>query len=147
MKRTKVTDSQEFAFPSDQIFRLLVDFSRYPEWWPKELKVEVLKVSPSWVGSRIKIQPYGSWFVCEVISLIPNQEMLMHYVDGLHRGTGLWKLEEIPIGTRLNYTVDLEPQGVVPRLLSHVMDFAAWHSRGMQGVFSGLQKEVSGSRP
>ncbi|MBV9748020.1 MAG: hypothetical protein JO157_04315 [Acetobacteraceae bacterium] len=43
----------------------------------------------------------------------------------------------------MTYAVSLVPYGLVAKTLSHVVDFAALHSRQMQGVFSGLAQLFS----
>ncbi len=94
-------------------------------------------------GSRFEVRPRGGSFVCEVVALLDQHELHIRYVDGLHRGTGVWTLRPLENGTQVCYQIDLEPQGFVPRLLSNVIDFASIHSKGMEKVFDGLQQWLS----
>lgn len=91
------------------------------------------------MGSQFEIRPRGSWFICEVAQVVLGREILIEYVDGVHRGTGYWTLEKVDNGTRACYQIDLEPQGWIPRLLSNWMGSGKMHSRSMAKVFDGLE--------
>jgi putative intracellular protease/amidase len=49
-----------------EVYAALLDFDSYPRWWPAQLRVRVLKVTPARVGSRIEIRPRGGQFICEI---------------------------------------------------------------------------------
>jgi hypothetical protein len=95
-------------------------------------------------GSRLEVHPHHSLLVCEVTRVVANSEIHIRYVQGVQRGTGVWTFEPSDEGTRLCYRVELEPQGWIPRLLSHFVDFTAMHSRLMEKVFDGLEKWLLG---
>ena len=110
-------------FDVAEVYAALLDCDRYPRWWPAQLRVRVLNSTPDRVGSRIEIRPRGGWFTCEVRQVVPDKEILIEYVEGVHRGTGRWTFERLAGGTRACYQIDLEPRGWLPRLLSNWMDF------------------------
>jgi uncharacterized protein YndB with AHSA1/START domain len=139
MKRTQVTDCRTLPFDRATVYATLVDFANYPRWWPPELRLRVLQTTPALLGSQFEVRPRGGSFICEVAQVIPEQELLIRYADGLHRGTGRWTFERQGNRTRLCYQIDLEPQGWLPRLLSNFMDFAGMHSRGMERLFDALE--------
>lgn len=143
MRRTQVTDCRVLPFAVPRVYTALIAFADYTEWWPAELRLKILNVAPDHIGSRFEVRPRGGSFVCEVVGLVEDTEVQIRYVDGLHRGTGLWTLKPHELGTQLCYKIDLEPQGCVPRLLSNVMNFAAIHSKGMEKLFDGLQHWLS----
>ncbi|MFO0999463.1 MAG: SRPBCC family protein [Planctomycetaceae bacterium] len=143
MRRTQITDCRVLPFAASHVYAALIDFAHYTEWWPAELRLQVVYVAADYMGSRFEVRPRGGSFVCEVVGLVKEKEVQIRYVDGLHRGTGLWTLKPHEHGTQLCYQIDLEPQGCVPRLLSNVMNFAAIHSRGMEKLFDGLQHWLS----
>ena len=145
MRRTQVMDCRVFSFDAACVYAALIDFGSYPKWWPSELRLKVLRVTNDLTGSRFEMRPRGGSFVCDVVALDDQRELQIRYVDGLHRGTGLWTLRPHKHGTLVCYQIDLEPQGFVPRLLSNVIDFASIHSRGMEKVFDGLQQWLSKS--
>lgn len=139
MRRTQATDCRTVPFGVSRVFAALLDFNSYPRWWPAELRVRVLNVTSERVGSRIEIRPQGGWFICEIGQVIPDQEIVIQYVEGVHRGTGLWTFEKLADSTRACYQIDLESQGWLPRLLSNWMDFGKIHSRSMAKVFDSLE--------
>jgi ribosome-associated toxin RatA of RatAB toxin-antitoxin module len=143
VRRTRATDCRILPFPVGQVGAGLLDFASYPRWWPAQLRIRVLRTTPDHVGSRIEVRPRGGWFICEIAQVIPNREILIHYVDGVHRGTGRWTVEPVDGGTRVCYQIDLEPHGSLPRLLSHALNFARLHSRMMVKVFDGLEHWLS----
>ena len=125
------------------------DSSPTPGWevkGPAQLRVRVLKATTGRVGSPIEVRPRGGWFVCEVSQVIPDKEIRIQYIEGVHRGTGRWTLEKVAEGTRVCYQIDLEPQGWLPRLLLQFLDLARIHSRSMEKVFDGLEKWLKGHR-
>ncbi len=140
MRRTQATDCRTLPFDVAQIYTALLDLESYPRWWPAQLRVRVLKATAERVGSRIEVRPRGGWFVCEIGQIIPDKEILIQYIEGVHRGTGRWTLEKVDEGIRVCYQIDLEPQGWLPRLLSQFLDFARIHSWSMEKVFDGLEK-------
>jgi ribosome-associated toxin RatA of RatAB toxin-antitoxin module len=150
MRHTQATDCRSLSFDVAVVIAALLDFESYPRWWPAQLRVRVLQVMPDHVGSRIEIRPFGGRFICEIGQVVPNQEILIRYVEGVHRGEGRWTFEKLAEGTRACYQIDLEPQGWLPRLLSNWMDFGKMHSRSMEQVFDGLEgwlRERKGSPP
>jgi putative intracellular protease/amidase/ribosome-associated toxin RatA of RatAB toxin-antitoxin module len=138
MRRTKAGDCRTLPFNVAQVYAALLAFESYPRWWPAQLRVRVLKVAPDGAGSRVEVRPRGGRFICEVGQVIPDREILIEYVEGVHRGTGRWTFEKLAEGSRACYRIDLEPQGWLPRLLSNWMNFGKMHSRSMAKVFDGL---------
>jgi uncharacterized protein YndB with AHSA1/START domain len=139
MRRTQATDCWTLPFGVAEVFAALLDFENYPRWWPAQLRMRALHVTPNRVGSRIEVRPRGGRFICEIGQIVPDQEILIRYVEGVHQGTGRWTFERVAGGTRACYQIDLEPQGFLPRLLSHCMDFGKMHSQSMAKVFDGLE--------
>jgi ribosome-associated toxin RatA of RatAB toxin-antitoxin module len=138
VRRTQTTDCRILRFDLGQAFAALLDLDYYARWWPSQLRIRVLKTTPNHVGSRIEVCPRGGWFTCEISQVIPEREIEIRYVDGVHRGTGRWTFEPVAGGTQVCYRIDLEPHGRLPRLLSHVLNFAKLHSGMMEKVFDGL---------
>jgi uncharacterized protein YndB with AHSA1/START domain len=139
MRRTKADDSRTLPFPPERVWTVLADFASYTLWWPAEVRLRVLDVTPGLVGSRFEVRPLGGSFACEVESCRPGRQMVVAYVEGVHRGKGVWNLEATEGGTLVRYAVDLEPHGWLVRLLSNVLDFGKLHSRAMERVFAGLE--------
>ena len=146
MRRSQTTDCRTLPFDVAVVFAALLDCKNYPRWWPEQLRVRVLRFTQDGVGSRIEIRPRGSRFICEIVQAVPNREIVIEYVEGVHKGTGRWTFEKLAEGTLVCYQIDLEPQGWLPRLLSNLMDFGKMHSRSMEKVFAGLESWLRGRR-
>jgi uncharacterized protein YndB with AHSA1/START domain len=142
MRRTRAIDCRTLPFDRIRVFAALVDFENYPTWWPAELHLCVLRTTPEFVGSRFEVHPHGGRFVCEVARIVHLREMVIHYVEGVHRGTGIWTLEPKDSGVVICYRIDLEPQGWLPRLLSDWLDFGRMHSQAMGRLFDGLEARL-----
>jgi ribosome-associated toxin RatA of RatAB toxin-antitoxin module len=138
MKRTQATDCLTLPFDVAVLVAAVLDCERYHRWWPAQLRVQILRVTPDRVGSQIEIQPRGGRFVCEIARVAPDREIEIEYVEGVHRGKGRWTFERLGDGTRACYQIDLAPQGWLPRLLSNWMDVGDMHSRSMAKVFDGM---------
>lgn len=87
--------------PRQQVWQVLTDFDRYPEWNPfvQSLTGEVQE------GKQIKIQLPGMKFQPTVLAFRQNEELrwLGHlWVKGIFDGEHFFQLEELPNGqTRL----------------------------------------------
>ncbi len=146
MRRIRANDCRTLPFSAEQVREAVLDFDNYHRWWPRKLRMQVLRNTPNHLGSQIEVRPTGGWFVCE-IAAVAEQQIVIDYVAGLHRGRGVWSFEKTAEGVRVCYEIDLEPQGWLPRLLSHVMDFGRMHSNQMEQVFDGLERWLSDSEP
>jgi ribosome-associated toxin RatA of RatAB toxin-antitoxin module len=146
VRRTHATDCRNLPFDLAEVFAAVLDFDSYPRWWPAQLRVRVLRVTPDRVGSRVEIRPRGGRFVCVIARIAPDREIEMEYVEGVHRGSGRWTFGRAAEGTRACYEIDLEPQGWLLRLLSDFLDFGKLHSRSMEKVFDGLEGWLRATR-
>lgn len=146
MRRTRANDCRFLPFESARVFAALLDFDSYSLWWPAEFHVRALRSAAEHVGSRIEVRPWGGRFVCEIAEVVHDREIRIAYVDGVHRGTGVWTLEKLPEGTRACYRIDLVPHGWLVRLLSNLLDFGKMHSRSMAQVFDGLEDWLRNGR-
>jgi hypothetical protein len=71
----------------------------------------VLKTTQDAVGSRIEIRPRGGRFICEIAEVVPNREIRIEYVEGVHRGTGCWTFEKRTEDIRACYQIELDREG------------------------------------
>ena len=146
MRRTQATDCRTLQFDVAVVFAAVLDCESYPRWWPAQLRVRVLRVTPGRVGSQIEIRPRGGRFVCEIARVDPDREIEIEYVKDVHRGQGRWTFERLGDGTRAYYQIDLEPQGWLPGVLSNWMDLGKMHSRSVGKVFDGLEEWLNARR-
>jgi uncharacterized protein YndB with AHSA1/START domain len=143
MRPIHTADSVFVPAPPERVLPALLAVERYTLWWPAALRVRAVSPPPHGLGSLVEIRALGSRFRCRIAAVEPPSRLTLEYVAGLHRGHGSWTLEPQQEGTKATYAVDLVPNGLRAKVLSHVMDFAALHSRQMQRVFGGLARHLS----
>ena len=137
-RRIQAEDMVDVAGSPDAVFAVLWDVARYPDWWPAALRVRHIG------GGEVEVRPRASRFRCRLGDAEPPYWLTVQYVDGPQRGEGIWTLQALPHGaTRVCYRIDLEPHGLIARLLSYAMDFAAIHSRQMRPVLAALARRVA----
>ena len=145
MRPTRASDTNFIPAPPDRIFALLLAVDRYADWWPEDTGIEVLSPPPYGVGSVVAIRLANTrgGFRCRIAAAEAPRQVAVDYIEGVHRGQGVWTLAPQDGGTQVTYRVDLKPRGLMVGLLSHVMDFAALHSRLMREVLDGLERAAS----
>lgn len=143
MRRTRAEDRCFVPAPRERVFALLLAVDRYAEWWPRSFRPIVLTPPPHGLGSLVQATVAGSKIACRIASADAPFRVGVEYIAGPHRGRGEWILTPRNGGTDAVYAFDAEPHGPAARLLSHVVDFAAIHSRHMKGVLEGLARAAA----
>jgi ribosome-associated toxin RatA of RatAB toxin-antitoxin module len=143
MATVQVTDSAFIPQNPALVWNVLIDFDSYAQWWPRSVRIRVLKTTPELIGSQFEVRPFGrKGFVCEVESVDPGLELQLQYLDGTYAGTGVWSIEPLEEGCRVSYAVDLEIVDRLTSALSHVVNLGAIHSRLVRKIFAGLGSHV-----
>lgn len=148
MRPTRAADRRLIPATPDRLFPHLLAVDRYADWWPGEIGVEVLTPPPHGVGSvvAIKLAQSGGGFRCRIVDAAAPGRVVVDYIEGAHRGEGVWTLEPQDGGTLVTYRVDLRPRGLMVGLLSHVMDFGKLHSQLMADVLQGLERAATNEK-
>lgn len=134
-------DCRDYQYSPETIFKVLADAPGYAKWWPFDVKVKVLKQSLSGVDSKIEVWASGGWFRCKVTSLDAPYRVGIQYYDGVVSGNSDWRIETLSNGlTRVSYSIDLEPHGVVARVLSNVINFSTIHSVQFRRILRALDR-------
>jgi ribosome-associated toxin RatA of RatAB toxin-antitoxin module len=144
MRRIISTDSGRINHSAEKVFSAVADVMVYNNWWSKRVKVEVLESNADFIGSKVEIRASGGWFRCEIVSVNKPFEVRVFYYAGVQKGEGIWTI--IPAGDSgavLTYSINLEPNGFMPRLLSNFLNFSKIHSNAMKEMFTGLDKYLS----
>jgi uncharacterized protein YndB with AHSA1/START domain len=127
------------------VWQVLTDFARYPDWWPRNIRISPAGAPADLVGTDLRIQPRGGpAFRCRLERLVPEAELVFRYHDGPYRGTGVWRLERTATGTRVSYQADLVSDHWLLRFFSRLTDLGGAHSRLMKPVLAGLRRAVAG---
>ena len=144
MPHIKAQDEIVIKATVKDVWKVLVDFQHYQDWWPKYVNLKILKLSEAIVGTKFKANPLGGKsFACRVISIIPNQEIKLEYIDGIYRGSGYWNLESKEGLVNVSYIVDLEIVNKSIALLSKLISISKIQSLIFKNILKGLDKQIT----
>ena len=145
--RITATDEVHITATPAAVYRVLVDFERYAEWWPPTVRASAVSVTPQVEGSELEIQPRGGpAFRCRVEQALPGQLLALRYLTGPYEGVGIWTLKPVDGGTQVLYSIDLTSEHRLLRFLARFTNLGRSHSRLMRPVLAGLKRVVVGRR-
>jgi ribosome-associated toxin RatA of RatAB toxin-antitoxin module len=144
MKRIIACDCQEYPYSPEVIYQVLADIPGYKDWWPWGITVKVIKKTSEGLDSKIEVWASGGWFRCKTTSLNPPNRVNIDYYAGVVSGESYWSIEALGNGmTKVGYTIDLEPYGVIPRMLSNIINISKLHSLQFKRVLSSLHRYLN----
>ncbi|MCU0373086.1 MAG: SRPBCC family protein [Ignavibacteria bacterium] len=144
MRRIISTDTCRFNHGAEKVFYAVADVTGYKNWWSKNVKVLVLESNVNFIGSKVEVSASGGRFRCEIVSVKKPFEVRVRYYAGVQKGEGNWTIiPESDSVTGLTYSIDLEPNGFIPRFLSNFINYSKIHSNAMKEMFTGLDKYLS----
>jgi ribosome-associated toxin RatA of RatAB toxin-antitoxin module len=139
MKKIISADTCILKYEPELIFDAISDVTVYDKWWSKNVKIKVLQYNDNRIGSKVEVHALGGWFRCEIVSTSPPNEVRIKYYEGVQKGLGIWTIEKTGDNKSiLTYSIDLEPVGLFPGFLSHIMNFSKIHSKRMEEMFESL---------
>lgn len=139
----QTADSVILPLPPEAIWPVLIDISRYPQWWPNALFTRAIPSPSGLIGSELHIRPMGiRRFICRVIAADQPHTIDLEYVGDFITGQGQWVLVPEGQGTRVNYVIDVVIHGSLAALAARLIDFKAVHSSSMRGIFKGLHAQL-----
>jgi ribosome-associated toxin RatA of RatAB toxin-antitoxin module len=148
MRRIKATDYREYPFSPELIYETLKDVSGYKNWWPKGVKVKVLEETLNGLDSKIEVWASGGWFRCKTTAFNPPNRVNIQYYAGVVKGESYWSIELLENGmTKVGYIIDLEPHGILPRLVSNVINISTIHSLQFKRVLRNLHIHLKSIQP
>lgn len=145
MRQTPIHAVDHIPLPLSptEIWPVLADISRYPQWWPKLLRVRVMQSTPALIGSELELRPLGAKrFSCQVVSFVAPERIDLEYRGGVIEGTAKWRLEPAGQGTRVSYAIDVLAKGRLVALVGRILDLNTMHSLSMQAIFRNLRREL-----
>ena len=143
--RIRATDTILIAAAPREVWRVLTDFTRYPAWWPDNVRVRAGDIPPGLVGTELDIRPKGGpGFRCRLEQLREEEELVFRYHAGPYQGTGAWRLTWTGSGTQVTYLTDLTSEHWLLRFFGRLTDLGRAHSRLMRPVLAGLRRAVTG---
>jgi len=139
----QIADETIIPLSPAEVWRVLADITRYPEWWPRALFVRLLNANPELTGTVFSIRPYG-WrsFRCRVVSFEEPVRICLQYEGQYMGGIAEWRLEPAGQGTRVIYDMDAEVNDLLVTLVGTVIDLKSIHSYSMRGIFRNLKRQL-----
>lgn len=139
MQHLAAKDCQVYAYSSDKIYEVLSDIPGYAKWWPWGVRVKVIEQSPDRVGDKIEVWASGGWFRCRVSALQPSKRVEINYYEGVVVGQTYWTITPLLDGrTKVCYAIDLDLNGLFPKLIGVVINFSTIHSFQFRRVLASL---------
>ncbi len=119
-----ITNSVEIERPVDDVFQYVADLENAPSWNEAIAKTTNITAGPVRVGTKYRQyrdSPKPVAEVLEVITFRPNErlEVVGRLADNPAHVTYLF--EETEAGTRLINDIELEPEGVLLRLVTPLL--------------------------
>lgn len=144
MMQIKAHDEIKLKASVEDVWKVLTDIPNYQHWWPRVVNLQVVKINEEIIGTEFQASPLGGKsFSCKVIHVIPNKEIILDYFDGIYRGEGVWKIEDIMGLVKVSYTVDLKIVDKQISFLSKIIPIPKLHSMIFKKILGGLEKAVS----
>jgi len=129
--------------PPEQIWPVLADVSRYPQWWPKALCTSTSTATADLLGAELKLRPLGGYsFTCRVVAFEQLKRINFEYGGGFIAGTSAWRLEPAGQGTRVVYDIDVVVNSRLASLVHRAINLGRVHSFSMQIIFRNLRREL-----
>ncbi len=144
MGELKTSDTRQFNYPVDHVFRTVMDIASYHKWWPREISFELEYLDPAVIGTIVDV--HNGMFVrwkARVSAIKSNRLLAIDYMEGDWIGKTYWRFEETQGGTLLSFDIDLEINRVWLKAVSRFISFSRFHSRQIQKVFSNLEKYLA----
>lgn len=144
VQRIVTRDERWIAASPHRVFELVSDFTRYPSFWPADSRFTVERALPGAVGSRARCHLPGrrGSFLWLLTAVEPEALVSVEH-QGLFVGAARWTLAPEAGGTLTGFEVDLRITPLLVRLLARVMDMTLAHSKFMQRVLAGLDRQAA----
>jgi coenzyme Q-binding protein COQ10 len=134
-------------YTPEQLFDLVADIERYPEFLPWCQGARIRERQPRLVVADLIIgfKMFRERFTSRV-ELNPPQRIDVTYTEGPFRYlSNYWIFDKVPEGCRIDFFVDFEFKS---RVLQKVMEVLFGEAvRRMVGAFEGRARDLYGSRP
>jgi coenzyme Q-binding protein COQ10 len=130
--------------PPDEVFAVISDYERYPEFLP-----EVKKVKVDFGAGNVKEVTYTVDIKAKVISYTlkhtarPPDELAWTMVRGemMKGNDGAWLLRKVPEGTEATYRIDLKLGALVPSMVERLLA-----EQSLPGLLANFKKRVESLR-
>ena len=129
--------------PVEQVWSLIGDVNRHPEWWPRVVKVQCEGIEQGCEYRQVTATPKGKIDTTIVIEELDDMRTLN--VRCLDTGTFCdWTLTETHEGTFLDVEFGMDPQGLADRVFDAVAGkryFRRWLESALDGLREAAGEE------
>ncbi len=112
----------DIARSPDQVFALIEDFSRTPEWLISCAGIEKLSLGPNAVGTKLRYTLKGAMhsgiMEGQITTYVPNERLSLEYSDRLVSVLADFRLVPSQIGTYLTHQIAITPKTFIVRMLT-----------------------------
>lgn len=115
-------------------------------WWPKNSVMQFTRLTPGEirVGTRYRQQvllPFAPSWEVEVTKFDPQGEIERTFLSGMFKGKETVRLEERYNGTKVDYLMQYQIQGVVNKIL-WLMVFQKMHDQNLEMILKSLRDYI-----
>jgi coenzyme Q-binding protein COQ10 len=131
--------------PQDEVFAVITDYEKYPEFLP-----EVKKVKVEFGAGNVKEVTYTVDIKAKVITYTlkhtarPPDELVWTMVRGemMKGNDGAWMLRPVPEGTEATYRIDLKLGALVPSMVERLLA-----EQSLPGLLANFKKRIEALKP
>ena len=146
---TRIRTSEELTVPfhRDEVWAVLADVAAYPDWWPANLRVEILHDPGNLLGAEFEVRPVmGRMFRIRFEELEGRRTIRLRFFGGSLEGPGGFHLERRDGATHVRYEMDVFARGLDVAVLSLALPMDRIHASRMRSVLRSLASRLKGLR-
>ena len=117
-------------------------------WWPQGCQMRFQKITPGElsIGTEYEMRiraPFVAPLSCRVTKLDPAREIERTFLAGMFKGRENVVIEERYNGTKVNYTMFYQVQGILNAVLWPIV-FHRLHDKNIKNILAALKKYCEG---
>ena len=114
------------------------------QWWPEDCKMKFVRKTPGELNEGTQFQqevllPMGPKWDVKITKLVPNKEIERTFLNGMFKGKESVIIEERVNGTRVEYVMEYQIQGIINKILWKLV-FERLHNKNIDMILAALQK-------
>lgn len=119
-------------------------------WWPKKSQMKFIRQTKGEIRIGTKylqqvLLPFAPQWEAEISEIEPNRKVCRRFLNGIFKGQEWVELEPTAIGTRVNYVMDYDINGLINRMMWQWL-FQRLHDRNIEMILANLKDFVTGKK-
>lgn len=112
-------------------------------WWPKKCTMKFTRLTEGELRAGTQFEqkvllPFGPRWKVEITKLVPNREIERTFLDGMFKGRERVVIEGRLNGTRVDYYMDCQAQGIINKILWPIL-FKKLHDNNIRMILAALK--------